>query len=100
MLKTDKLIFTWTDEVNLLIVYELNRWLKDFNANFNLKDCSFGAVKITKTADPDKYSYLGYGIGFNSGSLFSIPNFDWHKNTTFLELVWGLSILIIKIKIS
>ena len=32
----------------------------------------FGAVKLTKNADPDKYSYSGYGIGFNSCSLFSI----------------------------
>ena len=24
--------------------------------------------------------YGGYGIGFDSGSLFSIPNFDWGKN--------------------
>ena len=29
-------------------------------------DCLFGNVKITKTADPDKYSYLGYGVGFDS----------------------------------
>ena len=35
-----------------------------------------GSVKLTKNADPDKYSYSGYGIGFNSCSLFAIPNFD------------------------
>ena len=31
-------------------------------------------------ADPNKHSYSGYGIGFDSRSLFSIPNFDWGKN--------------------
>ena len=40
----------------------------------------FGAVKLTKNANPNKYSYLGYGIGCDSCSLISIPNFDWGKN--------------------
>ena len=40
----------------------------------------FTAVEPTKNADPNKYSYSGYGIGFDSRSLFSIPNFDWGKN--------------------
>ena len=39
-----------------------------------------GYVKITINADPDKSSYSGYGIGFDSCSHFSIPNFDWNKN--------------------
>ena len=33
----------------------------------------FGNVKITKNANPSKYSYSGYGIGFDSSSLFWIP---------------------------
>ena len=66
--------------VNLFVVYELNRWSKDLNAEFTLKDCWYGNVKITKNADPDKYSYSSYGIGYDSRSLFSIPNFDWGKN--------------------
>ena len=40
----------------------------------------FGAVKLTKNANHNKYSYSGYGIEFDSRSLFSIPNFDWDKN--------------------
>ena len=40
----------------------------------------FENVKITKNADPDKDSCSGYGMGFDSCSLFSIPNFDWGKN--------------------
>ena len=76
----DKATFTPKNVVNLFVVYELNRWSKDLNAEFTLKDCWFGNVKITKNADPDKYSYSSYGIGFDSRSLFSIPNFDWGKN--------------------
>ena len=57
-------------------MYELDRWSQDLNAKFTLKECLFGSVKITKNVDPNKYSYSGCGIGFNSCSLFSIPNFD------------------------
>ena len=39
----------------------------------------FGNVKITKNADPNKYSYSRCGITFDSSSLFSIPNFKWGK---------------------
>ena len=40
----------------------------------------FGNVKITKNANPDKYSYSRYRIGFDSRSHFSNPNFDWGEN--------------------
>ena len=40
----------------------------------------FGNVKITKNANPDKYSYSRYRIGFDSRSRFSNPNFDWGEN--------------------
>ena len=40
-----------------------------------LEDCLSGAVKLTKNANPNIYSYSEYGIGFDSRSLFSIPNF-------------------------
>ena len=44
---------------------------KDFNKGFTLANCLFGAVKVTNSADPDKYKYSGYGIGFDSRSQFS-----------------------------
>ena len=40
----------------------------------------FENLKITKNAAPKKCSYSGYGIELDSGSLFSIPNFDWDQN--------------------
>ena len=40
----------------------------------------FGAVHLNKNADPDKYSYSEYSIGFGSRSLFLFPNSDWGKN--------------------
>ena len=39
----------------------------------------FGAVKLTKSAEPDKHLYSGYGIEFDSRSLYSVSNFDWCK---------------------
>ena len=46
-LKQDKVTFTPKDLVNLLIVYELDRWSQDLKDSFTLKDCLFGAVKLT-----------------------------------------------------
>ena len=82
-LKQDKITFTPYNVVNLFIVYELDRWSQDLNAEFTLKDCFFGAAKSTKNTDPDKYSYSGHVIGFDSRSIFSLPNFDWGKNVIF-----------------
>ena len=52
--------------------------------DFTLKDCLLGAVNLTENANPNEYSYSGYGIGFDSCSLFSIPNFDWGKNANIV----------------
>ena len=52
------------------IVYELDIWSRDLHFDFTLKDYLFKGVKLAKDADPDKYSYSGYGIGFDSRSLF------------------------------
>ena len=79
--------FTKNNVVNLFIVFELNRWSKDLNGEFTVKERLFGNVEITKNADPDKYFYSGYGTGFDSQSLFSISNFDWAKSAIILELI-------------
>ena len=66
--------------VNLFIFYELDTWSWDLNTDFTLKDSLFEAVKVTKNADPDKYVYTGYGIGFDSRSEFSLPGGSMGKN--------------------
>ena len=55
---------------NLCITFELNRWSKDLNTDFSLRNCLFGAVKIAKTANPDRYKYSTYDVVFNSRSRF------------------------------
>ena len=67
-------------------MYELDRWSQDLNAKFTLKDCLFRNVEVTKNHDPNKYSYLGYGIGFDSRSLSSILKFDWGKT----DIIFGV----------
>ena len=74
--KQDQASFTPKNVVNLYIVYELNTWSQNLNAEFTPKDCLFGVVKLTKNSNPNKYSYLRYVIGLDSLLLFSIPKFD------------------------
>ena len=40
----------------------------------------FGSLKLTKNANPDKYKYNGYGIGFDSRSEFSLSDGSMGKN--------------------
>ena len=60
--------------VNLFIVYELNSCPLDLETDFTLGGCLFGGVKITKNAIPDKYSYSGYGIEFNTRGYHSLSD--------------------------
>ena len=49
--------------VNIYIVYSL--YQKTISSNNVLKNCLFGATKVTKSGDnkdPDKYIYSGYGL--------------------------------------
>ena len=40
-------------------------------------------VKLTINNNSDKYSYSGYGIRFDPGLLFSLPDFDLGKKIIF-----------------
>ena len=50
----------------MYISYALTPWLRNLSTDFTLDNCSFGSVKLTKNADPDKYKCSGYSIGFDS----------------------------------
>ena len=78
-MKQDKTTFAHRNLVNLFIIHELGTCLMGLNTIFTLGGCLFGAVKLTKNADPDKYVYNGYGIGFGARSNFLI-NGEWGKN--------------------
>ena len=55
---------------------------RDSRTVFTLKDYLFGDGKLIKINDSDKYFYLGYSIGFDSGSLPSMLN-SLGKNISF-----------------
>ena len=62
-LKQDKIVFNHGKIVNIYIVYDLKSNLN--NCDPTLANCLFGAVKLTKNKDIDKYKYSGYRIGFD-----------------------------------
>ena len=54
--------------------------VKKFKHRFCIKKFLFGSVKRTKNADPGKYNYSGYGIGFDSRSEFLFTDGSMGKN--------------------
>ena len=40
----------------------------------------FRSVRLTKNADPDKYKYSSYGIGFDFRSEFSLSDGSYGKS--------------------
>ena len=47
-----------------------------------------GSVKLTKNADPNKYKYGGYGIGFDSRSLYSLTD----NTTRRIIIIFGADV--------
>ena len=68
-LKQDRISSNHGKIVNIYIVYETN---KNYNISSfpTLENCLFGAIKLTKHPDIDKYKYSGYGIGFDKRGIF------------------------------
>ena len=51
------------------IFYELDSRPWDLNTDFTSGGFLFGGVKLTKNADPGKYPYSGYDVGFDTQIL-------------------------------
>ena len=84
--------------INLYISCALGSQLKDLNTDLALGNCLFGYVKLTSNADPGKYKYTGYGIGFDSHSEFSFTDGSYGKMSLFLVLIWAHLCMLIIIK--
>ena len=63
-------------------IYCMYTWSRDLNTDINLKFYLFGAVKLTKNADQNKYKYSGYGIGFDSRLYSSLLDSSMGRNAT------------------
>ena len=62
-----------------------NEKLRLLYTAYTLEGYLFGGVKLTKNADPDKYSYSGFGIGFDTRGQYSLLS-SLGKTLLFLEL--------------
>ena len=82
--QSNKLTYSYGTKVNIYIVYELGASGSN-DSDITLKNCLFGAVTLTKTADIDKYRYSGYGIGFDRRTAFSFASSRFGQNV----LVFG-----------
>ena len=71
--------YTHSTIVNIYFIYELGA-SDSHNNDPALKNCSFGAVTLTKNADINKYKYSGYGIGFDKRSSFWFPSGVFGQN--------------------
>ena len=74
--------------VNIYIVYSLSK--ETINSDNVLRNCLFGATKVTKpgdTTDTDKCIYSGYGLGFDSTGQFSHPQGGNARNI----IIFGLN---------
>ena len=83
LMQEDKEAYT-PKNVVIFFVYELDSCPRDLNTDFTLGGCLFGGVKLTKNADPDKYSYSGYGIGFDTRGEYSLSDSSMGKNAIIL----------------
>ena len=45
-------------------------WPNDLDSKFTLFNSLFDVIKLTKNADPNKYFYYEYGIGFDKRGTF------------------------------
>ena len=67
--------------VNIYKVYSLSQ--KTINSDIILKNCLFGATKVTKpgdTTDTDKYIYSGYGLEFDRTGQFNHSQGEMARN--------------------
>ena len=79
-LKQDKIIFNHGKTVNTYNVYEINSRDRGNDDYPTLENSLFGAVKLVKNADIDKYKYFRYGMGFDKRGVFSFPTGRFGKN--------------------
>ena len=78
-MKQNKITYTHKAIENIYIVYELGV-SGYFNNDPTAKNSLFGAVRLAKNADIEKYHYSGYGIGFDRRSSFSFQGGGFGQN--------------------
>ena len=89
-LKQDQATLAHGGIANIYIVYEITN---NFNVSSypTLDSCLFGAVKLTKNADIEKYGYSSYEIGFYRHGSFSSPGIVLGRNVIVFGVDMSLS---------
>ena len=85
--KQNKLTYTHKATVNIYIVYEINASSSNSN-DPTQRNSLFGAVRLTKNADIDKYRYSGYGLGLHRKGSFLFPGSGFGKNV----IIFGVDV--------
>ena len=57
--------------INIFIVYDLQS-NRNYNPELTLENCLFGAIKVTKNADVNKFKYSRYGLDLMEKEFFHI----------------------------
>ena len=78
-LKQTKMTYTYRKTLNIYLAYDRGA-SSSFNDDPTIKNSLFGAVKLTKNANVDKYWYSGYGIGFDRKGGLSFPGIGFGQN--------------------
>ena len=73
VLQQKRVTYSHKKVVNIYVVYEITN-VHGINNYPTLTKALFGAVKLTKNADIDKYKYSGYGNGFDGKGFYSNGN--------------------------
>ena len=82
--------------MNIYIVYDLESNLNNFDPTF--ENYLFGAIKLTKNSDIDKYGYAGYGISLDSNGMLRHPNGGASVNVIIFRVDMSSSAHINKMK--
>ena len=96
-LKQDKITYNHGKIVNIYIIYGLKSTL-NYDAHFTLENRLFGAVKLTKNADVNKYRYFGFDIGLDGKGVFSHPTGNFSNNAMIFGVDMSSSVHIDNVK--
>ena len=92
-LKQDKITFRHKKIGNIYIAYELTGSSSNGN-DPTVINSLFGAVRLTRNADIDKYGYSGYETGFNRRGSFSFPGGGFGSTVIVFEVNMSSSIYV------
>ena len=80
-LKQNNIKYRHGRTVNIYIVYELiTSAINTCITYLVIHNCLFGAVKLIKNVDIDKYKYSGHGIRFDSRGDYAYPSGGYGRN--------------------